>query len=204
MPIIIAIIAVIIVGAGAYFFASQPATPARPTDIAATEETINPADTAPTDIAATEETINPADTAPTDDTISDQEEPTETTITAETENTSDTTIATESSDDTVTLPVTSSVTAIERSVDVSYLTPARTSHELTVSLTVAQGIVTDATIIYDKGDGFSNAHQERFDGAYKAEVIGKPIDSISLSRVGGASLTSGAFNDAVKKIAAQL
>jgi len=187
MPIIIAIIAVIIVGAGAYFFVSQPATPARPTDLAATAET-----------------INSADTAPTDDTISDQEEPTEPALTPETESTSDITVATEPNEDAATAPVAPSITALERSVDVSYLTPARTSHDMTVSLTIDEGVVTDASIVYDKGNGFSNAHQERFDGAYKAEVIGKPIDNISLARVGGASLTTGASNDAVTKIAAQL
>lgn len=88
--------------------------------------------------------------------------------------------------------------------DVSYLTPARTSHDMKVSLTVDNaGVVTDANIIYDNGDGFSNGHQERFDKAYKTEVIGKSLENISLSRVGGASLTSGGFNEAVAKIRAE-
>lgn len=87
--------------------------------------------------------------------------------------------------------------------NVSYLTPARTEHKMAVGLTIAAGVVTDASIVYDEGDGFSNPNQERFDGAYKAEVIGKPLSEISLSRVGGASLTSEAFNDAVAKIQAQ-
>lgn len=87
--------------------------------------------------------------------------------------------------------------------NVSYLTPARTEHKMAVSLTITNGIVTDSSIIYDEGDGFSNPNQERFDAAYKAEVIGKSLADISLSRVGGASLTSQAFNDAVAKIAAQ-
>jgi hypothetical protein len=87
--------------------------------------------------------------------------------------------------------------------DVSYLTPARTEHKMAVSLTITDGVVTDSTIVYDGGEGFSNPNQERFDAAYKAEVIGKTLSEISLSRVGGASLTSQAFNDAVAKIAAQ-
>lgn len=86
---------------------------------------------------------------------------------------------------------------------VSYLTPARTEHKMAVSLTVTDGVVTEANVVYDEGDGFSNPNQERFDAAYKAEVIGKSLADISLSRVGGASLTSQAFNDAVAKIAAQ-
>jgi hypothetical protein len=96
-----------------------------------------------------------------------------------------------------------SITGTTFTEDVSYLTPARTEHKMAVSLTVAGGVVTDASIVYDAGDGYSNPNQERFDTTYKTEVIGKPLSEISLSRVGGASLTSQAFNEAVAKIAAQ-
>src|SRR3989344_1271792 len=82
-------------------------------------------------------------------------------------------------------------------------TPARTTLEIDVTLTVEGGIVTDANVVYDNGEGFSNPNQERFDGAYKAEVIGKPLNDISLSRVGGASLTSNAFNEALEIIRTQ-
>ena len=85
----------------------------------------------------------------------------------------------------------------------TYLTPARTNHKIDVSLTVEDGIVTAADVIYDGGEGFSNPNQERFDGAFEAQVVGKSLDSISLSRVGGASLTSEAFNQAVVAIRAQ-
>jgi hypothetical protein len=88
--------------------------------------------------------------------------------------------------------------------DASYLTPARTQHDIRVSLIIDNtGVVTDANVIYDNGDGFSNANQERFDRAYKTEVVGRSLDNISLARVGGASLTSGAFNEAVAKIRAE-
>lgn len=85
----------------------------------------------------------------------------------------------------------------------TYQTPARTSHEIDVTLTVEAGVVTDAKVIYDNGEGFSNPNQERFDGAYKALVVGKSLNEISLSRVGGASLTSEAFNQALVAIKAQ-
>jgi hypothetical protein len=84
----------------------------------------------------------------------------------------------------------------------TYLTPARTSHKIDVTLTVEGGIVTNADVVYDGGAGFSNPNQERFDGAYKAQVVGKSLSEISLSRVGGASLTSAAFNEAVASIRA--
>ncbi len=85
----------------------------------------------------------------------------------------------------------------------TYLTPARTNHKIDVSLTVEDGIVTAADVVYDGSEGYSNPNQERFDGAYEAQVVGKSLDSISLSRVGGASLTSEAFNQAVVAIRAQ-
>lgn len=85
-----------------------------------------------------------------------------------------------------------------------YLTPARTNHEIDVTLTInAAGIITAADVVYDGGDGFSNPNQERFDNAYSTLVIGQSIDTVSLSRVGGASLTSRAFNDAVAEIRAE-
>ena len=86
----------------------------------------------------------------------------------------------------------------------TYLTPARTSHEVAVTLSLnAEGVVTGANVTYDNQDGYSNAHQERFDAAYRAEVVGKTLDEIDLAQVGGASLTSEAFNQAVSDIAAQ-
>lgn len=84
----------------------------------------------------------------------------------------------------------------------TYLTPKRTSHTLAVSLTLEGDTVTDASVQYDgKDTGFSNNYQERFDAEYKTLVIGKKLTDISLSRVGGASLTSESFNEAVKQIA---
>lgn len=84
-----------------------------------------------------------------------------------------------------------------------YLTPARTEHDVAVSLTLTNDIVTDVSVKFDGNSEpgqYSNANQGRFDAAYKELVIGKRLDEISLSRVGGASLTSRAFNEAVAQI----
>lgn len=87
---------------------------------------------------------------------------------------------------------------------VTYLTPARTSHEMDITLTVdTDGTIVDAAIVYDNGDGFSNPHQARFDAAYRDLVIGQTLDAVELAAVGGASLTSGAFNEAVAEIESQ-
>lgn len=103
----------------------------------------------------------------------------------------------------VEMTVDSGIEAKSYTENVSYLTPARTEHKMAVTLKVANGIVTEADVVYDGGAGYSNPSQERFDGAVSAEVIGKPLAEISLSRVGGASLSTNAFNEAVLKIQAQ-
>ncbi len=82
----------------------------------------------------------------------------------------------------------------------TYLTPARKEHKITVELTMTGDIVTDANVLYDDKETYGNPNHERFDNAYKTEVVGKSLSEISLSRVGGASLTSGAFNEAIKKM----
>lgn len=85
----------------------------------------------------------------------------------------------------------------------TYLAPNRASHNVEVTLTIINDIVTASTVTFsgDKVEG-STINQNNFLAAYETEVIGKPLGDISLSRVGGASLTSAAFNEAVGKIAA--
>ena len=84
---------------------------------------------------------------------------------------------------------------------VTYLTPLRTEYKLDVELTVKDGVVTGADVGYSQG-AEKDPNAQRFEAAYKTEVIGKSLDSINLSRVGGASLTTGAFNNALAEIKA--
>lgn len=84
----------------------------------------------------------------------------------------------------------------------TYLTPARVEHKVTVTLTLEGDVVTAANVLYNDLETYSDPNQELFDTAYEPLVIGKSLDEISLSRVGGASLTTGAFNDALAKIKA--
>lgn len=83
-----------------------------------------------------------------------------------------------------------------------YRTPAKVQESITVNFTVKAGVVTAVSSSYNEGNG-ENGYQKRFDGAYQTQVVGKKLTDISLSRVGGASLTSGAFNEAVKDAIAQ-
>mgnify|MGYP000950687822 CR=1 FL=1 len=59
---------------------------------------------------------------------------------------------------------------------------------MAVTLTLKGDIVTASSITYG-GDkvGESSQYQNRFMNAYQAQVIGKKLDSIKLSRVSGAS-----------------
>ena len=82
-----------------------------------------------------------------------------------------------------------------------YTAPNNARHNVAVTLTLKDDVVTAANVTYsgDKVETSSN-YQSRFSNAYQAQVIGKKLDSIQLSRVGGASLTSNAFNAAVSQI----
>ncbi|NBD73956.1 hypothetical protein GVX82_02855 [Patescibacteria group bacterium] len=86
-----------------------------------------------------------------------------------------------------------------------YLTPRRTTHTVDLTLTLEDDVVTAAAVTYDgKPAGeYSNDYQEGFDAAYEAEVVGQPIENISLSRMGGSSLTPQGFNDALEAVKAE-
>lgn len=82
---------------------------------------------------------------------------------------------------------------------VTYTTPKNDEYLLDITLTIANDVVVDADVVYSQG-AEKDPNAQRFEAAYEAQVIGKDMDAISLSRVGGASLTTGAFNNALAKI----
>lgn len=86
--------------------------------------------------------------------------------------------------------------------EVFYLTPARDEYQMDITVTLQNDIVIDSTIVYSRGAEV-DPNPQRFNKAYKAEIIGKNIDEINLSRVGGASLTSTAFNEGLDLIKEQ-
>lgn len=81
----------------------------------------------------------------------------------------------------------------------SYMSPGGYD-QITVTLIIANGIVTDATVVSGAGDGTSQRYQDRFIAGYKPLVIGKDIATLNVSRVSGSSLTPIGFNDAVAQI----
>lgn len=120
---------------------------------------------------------------------------------------------TETTTDTTTPVVTETETPTEEvsakndyangthSTQVTYFTPMRSEYLLDISLTLTNDIVTDANITYSQGAEI-DPNAQKFEAAYKEQVIGKDIDSLNLARVGGASLTTGAFNEALVTIKA--
>jgi hypothetical protein len=125
--------------------------------------------------------------APTEEATATNETPTETVTTAPAATPSDPAPAADMFKD-------GSFTA-----NTAYTDPGRKEHDIEVTLTIADDVVTAATVLYN-GAAANTPNHTRFENGYKQEVVGKPLDSISLSRVGGASLTTEAFNDAVASI----
>jgi uncharacterized protein with FMN-binding domain len=86
--------------------------------------------------------------------------------------------------------------------DGSYQTP-ETVEQISVTLTLADGVVTDVEVTGDPQAPETEQYQGQFIDGIADEVEGKSIDELNVSRVAGSSLTSGGFNDAVESIKEQ-
>jgi uncharacterized protein with FMN-binding domain len=83
-----------------------------------------------------------------------------------------------------------------------YISPAGPS-KVTVEVTLADDVVTAVTVTPLSTDSTAKGFQTQFADGIAAVVEGEDIDALSVSRVGGSSLTSGGFNDAINKIKAE-
>lgn len=81
----------------------------------------------------------------------------------------------------------------------SYLTPGGTE-SIDVSVTLADSVVTSASIKQNAITGEAKEFQSRFASGFQAEVVGKNINEVNLSRVAGSSLTPIGFNSALEDI----
>ncbi|WP_067202897.1 FMN-binding protein [Microbacterium sp. XT11] len=86
--------------------------------------------------------------------------------------------------------------------DGSYQTP-ETIESISVTLTIADGVVTDVEVTGDPQARETEEYQAKFIGGITDEVVGKSLDEINVSRVAGSSLTSGGFNEALASIKEQ-
>lgn len=75
---------------------------------------------------------------------------------------------------------------------------------ISVSLDLEGTTVKDYSIDYSASPGDSQEYQERFANSISSELVGKDINEISVSRIGGASLTTQAFMDAIEDIKNQV
>jgi len=73
-----------------------------------------------------------------------------------------------------------------------------------VNISLQNKVVVSVSISQSKRGGTSAEYQQNFQNSYKSYVVGKNINDISLSRVGGASLTTNAFNKAINSIKSNL
>ena len=85
-------------------------------------------------------------------------------------------------------------------VEDAYFVMAGLSEPMRTTITLDDGIITDASVAFDTQDIHSEYHQRDFVAVYKSEVIGANITDVPFSRIGGASLTTGGFNDALQKV----
>jgi len=89
---------------------------------------------------------------------------------------------------------------------VTYQIPEKNKTEdlkLTVKLN-PEGVILDSSVSFTVNDRTSIKYQEGFTKNYKSQIVGKNVKEISLSRVGGASLSSAAFNKAIQNIRTRL
>lgn len=127
--------------------------------------------------------------------------------------TATTSSVTASSEDTTTTPSapTASTTATSSSssattsavfkdgtykASTSYMVP-HGSNSLTASVTISGGKVTSVSVNHDYADQESGRYIDSFESVLQGAVVGKSVDGLSLSRIGGASLTTQAFDDAL-------
>lgn len=193
MPIVLIIIGLAIaIGLGGYFLRPEEVvTPVAEIELPATPEVAD-GTTVPTEEgnSAEDKTNVPAE---------ESAEPTPTTPVAGTP----TTPTSPAPAPTTPTPTTLSTIYTDgaRTVNTSYIAPGSSNHTMAITLTLKGDVVTASSIVYG-GDkvGESTKYQNRFMAAYESQVIGKKIDSIKLSRVGGASLTTNGFNDALAQI----
>ena len=85
------------------------------------------------------------------------------------------------------------------SSSVTYRVPSGRSYTMDVSLTVTGDTVTTSNVSFDTF-GTNDGNTQNFVSEYRSHVIGQKLSQISLARVGGASITSQAFNQAIGAI----
>ncbi|MBT2595831.1 FMN-binding protein [Arthrobacter sp. ISL-72] len=88
------------------------------------------------------------------------------------------------------------------SADGNYVSPNGTE-TVGVELTLAGGTVSGVNITQHPSNPNTRKFQGEFASGIAAQIVGKNLDELNVSKVSGSSLTSGGFNEAVEKIKAE-
>ncbi len=92
------------------------------------------------------------------------------------------------------------------STDVTYKVPSDKTETIHVKITLSGESISDVVFTTDTPNNpASKENIDEFMAAFNngAAIKGKKLSEVSLTRVGGASLTTGAFMEAVNKIKSQ-
>lgn len=116
---------------------------------------------------------------------------------------SDVTTNTTDSNTTTVVPVVDSAKYFYKdgsySAVASYSVP-RGSNSLTVNVTIKNDIIEVVTTSHNYTDGDSEMYTDSFDSQLSSAVVGKSLNGLSISRIGGASLTTSGFDEALSII----
>ena len=88
------------------------------------------------------------------------------------------------------------------SADGTYTSP-NGQETVGVELTLAGDKVSAVNITVHPSNPNTKKFQGEFASGIAAQIVGKDIDDLNVSKVAGSSLTSGGFNDAVEQIKSQ-
>jgi len=81
-----------------------------------------------------------------------------------------------------------------------YTVPSNHEEDMSVTFTLEDDVITDSALKFGGEVGTSRLYQAKFEKEYVIEVVGKIIDDVEMVRVGSASLTTAAFNEALVDI----
>ena len=92
-------------------------------------------------------------------------------------------------------------TSSTRQATVGYSVPNGDTENLSITVTLTNGTISDISFSMTPTNKESSEYYNKFKNSFpKSQVVGKTIGSVSISRVGGASLTTNAFNRAIGEL----
>jgi len=85
----------------------------------------------------------------------------------------------------------------------TYTVPSGHEEAIKVQINLTDDKIRTAKIDFEGIVGTSRLYQKRFSNEFESVVVGKEIADLDLARVGGASLTTKAFNKALEEVRQQ-